>query len=66
MGHAHTHARTHVRTHTHTHIHTHKVTHFNIPMRSCNRYDLTTGTSSAPLSENGVKDFVEVLLLNIH
>ena len=34
-------------------------------MRSCNRYDLTTGTLSPPRSENGVKDLVEVLLVNM-
>ena len=34
-------------------------------MRSCNRYDLTTGTLSSSRSENGVNDFVEALLVNI-
>ena len=41
-----------------------KFTHFK-PIRSCNRYDLTTGTVSSPLSENGVKDFVEASLVNM-
>ena len=34
-------------------------------MSSCKRYDLTTGAASSPLSENGVKDFVEDSLLNM-
>ena len=44
---------------------TNKSTYFK-PIRSCNRYDLITGTESSSFSENGVKDFVEVLLVNIH
>ena len=49
----------------HTKFTCNKFTYFK-PMRSCNRYDLITGTVSSPRSENGVKDFVDVLLMNMH
>ena len=42
-----------------------KFTYFK-PIRSCSRYDLTTGTALPPCSENGVIDFMESPLTTMH